>query len=73
MADPSEYDTSMPQVQQNVAAFERVLAVVRRAHTGDEVEEVRLALVTALAAEGLTVWNEVLDDAALQISAGEPG
>jgi len=71
MADPSEYDESMPRVQEDLEAFERAIASVRRTHGGFAIEEVRQALLVALDAEGLTVWNEVVDDAARHIAGGE--
>ncbi len=71
MADPSEYDESMPRVQGDLEGFERAIASVRRTHSGFAIEEVRQALLVALDAEGLTVWNEVVDDAARHIAGRE--
>lgn len=70
MVDPAEYDKDMPRVQEHLKKFERAVANVRRTHSGRSVAEIRQALLEEFEVEGLTVWSEVADDAALQISGG---
>ncbi|MER6315626.1 hypothetical protein ABT237_17870 [Streptomyces sp. NPDC001581] len=61
----------MPQVQRYLEKYQRALEVVRTAHRGQPIEEVRSALAEAFEAEGLEVWSEVAEDAARLISGEE--
>ncbi|WP_447007299.1 hypothetical protein ACRAKI_12885 [Saccharothrix isguenensis] len=68
MVDPAEYGKDMPGVQDYLEKFERAVANVRRAHSGRPVDKIRRALLEEFESEGLVVWSEVADDAAVQIS-----
>ncbi|WP_460068066.1 hypothetical protein [Streptomyces sp. YKOK-I1] len=63
-----DYEQAVPQIKEHLAVYERVLERVRARHAGDAAAQVRKALVAAFEQEGLTVWPEVVDDAALRIS-----
>ena len=64
------YEQVLPDVQARVRKYEVALAKVSLTYGGRSVEEAREALAEAFEAEGLTVWNEVADDAA-RLIAGE--
>ncbi|MCX4700686.1 hypothetical protein OG252_32435 [Streptomyces sp. NBC_01352] len=70
MADPRDYEDATPYIQEHVDRYLRVFTEVRRTHAGRLPEHVREALVAGFDAEGLTVWSEVVDDAARQIAGG---
>jgi hypothetical protein len=72
VADTHDYDDSIPHVQEHLDRFLRVFDEVRRTHADRPSEEVRRALAAGFDEAGLTVWNEVVDDAARQI-ASRPG
>ncbi|KOU67304.1 hypothetical protein ADK57_17165 [Streptomyces sp. MMG1533] len=71
MADPRDYDAAIPHVQEHLDRYLRVFTEVRRTHAGRPPEEVRQALVGRFGDEGLTVWNEVVEDAARRIALDE--
>ncbi|QFZ18619.1 hypothetical protein [Saccharothrix syringae] len=64
----SEYDDISPEVWEHANKFRRALDAVRLTHRGRPVGEIRQALVKECEAEGIKPWNEVLDDAAYQVS-----
>ncbi|NGY59102.1 hypothetical protein G7043_09205 [Lentzea sp. NEAU-D13] len=61
----------MPIVERHLEKYQRALASVRRTHRGRPVAEVRETLAVAFEAEGIQVWDEVVDDAARLISSEE--
>jgi hypothetical protein len=71
MSNADGYEKAVPQIREQLDSYQRVLGAVRESHAGRPIDEVTEALARAFEAEGIEVWNEVIQDAARLIS-GRP-
>ncbi|WP_125732711.1 hypothetical protein [Amycolatopsis sp. WAC 04197] len=71
MSGAGGYDDKMPNVEDYLHDYRKVLERVRASRQGYPISEVRQALREGFESEGVEVWDEVLEDAAKLISAGD--
>ena len=67
MSSSDDYTVDRQVVHDYVEKYGKVIARIRATYGGQSIAVVREALLRAFEAEGLSVWAEVLEDAARQI------